>query len=119
MSVRLTVCRTCRRLEPAPGGDGELLLALLVERAARAATPIVVRGWECLWACSQSCALLVQAEGKTGYLAGDFAPDEAAAEAIVDWCIALAASHGGDVPFGALPESMKGHFIARLPEATD
>lgn len=120
MPVEITVCTTCKYAPAAafdaPGRTGGEILASALEAAAgnrRGALRIVRH--ECLWACRDSCAVLIQAAGKTGYLAGRFEPGAAAAEAIAAWAEAYAQSADGTVPYPMWPEAMKGHFIARIP----
>lgn len=116
LTVRLTICTSCGRAASSGRPPGARLLeALKAERGRRPAGAKIV-GHECLWACSQSCTILIQAEGKTGYVAGGFEPDEAAAAAILDWCDAYGESADGRVAYRQWPEGMKGRFIARIPE---
>jgi predicted metal-binding protein len=120
MSVVLTVCVTCKFAEgqafDANGTTGGELLAAAIEDGAahRRGAPQVVRH-ECLWACAHSCAVLIESRGRTGYLAGRFAPDAAAAEALLDWSEAYGQTPDGEVPYARWPQGMKGHFIARIP----
>ena len=118
--VTLTICTSCR---PGPVADADAAapasgarLAAMVEQAAgnRTDPPGIIRH-ECLWACRSACVVLIQSPGKTGYLAGRFVPEAAAAEALLDWSDAYLQSPAGDVPYTAWPEGMKGHFIARIP----
>ena len=80
-----TICITCRldreSSQRSPRSDG-IQLAELVEEAARnrPAPPDIVRH-VCLWACAQACAILAEADGKTGYIAGRFEPTPVAAAA--------------------------------------
>jgi predicted metal-binding protein len=120
MTTRLTICTTCKFAPDQPldreGRAGGALLADAVENAARHRTdvPRLVRH-ACLWACAQSCAILIEAPGKTGYLAGKFVPTDDAARAILDWTAAYGESEMGNVRYALWPEGMKGHFIARIP----
>lgn len=50
-----------------------------------------------------------------GLSCGRFEPDAAAADAILDWVSAYAASEDGTVRHARWPAGMKGHFIARIP----
>ena len=121
MSTTVTVCITCRHKDdpaPQPAGDtAGARLADAMDAAARghASAPRIVRH-ECLWACAEGCAIVIGGDGKTGYVAGRFAPTAEAAEAILDWRTAHAASADGAVGYRFWPEGMKGHFIARIPQ---
>ena len=120
MTTTLTICITCKRngeTEAAPDGrpaGARLADAVAAAAGNRSEAPRIVRH-ECLWACAEGCAILIEAAGKTGYVAGRFEPTAAAANAILDWCAAHAASPAGTVRYGLWPEGMKGHFIARIP----
>jgi predicted metal-binding protein len=120
MCVTLTVCMTCKfaadRAFAPDGQGGGALLAEAIETAAgnRGVVSSIVRH-ECLWACASSCAILIEGGGRTGYLAGGFEPNAAAAEAILDWVSAYAESGDGVVRYALWPSGMKGHFIARIP----
>lgn len=120
MSVTVTVCTTCKFAATAAfdaqGRTGGERLAEALERAVgnREAGIGVVRH-ECLWACRNACTVLIQSPGRTGYLAGRFEPEDAAAGAIVDWAEAYGRSADGTVGYAEWPEAIKGHFIARIP----
>jgi predicted metal-binding protein len=120
MPVAVTVCTTCKYAAgtafDAQGRTGGEVLAAALEAAAgnQTAAPRIIRH-ECLWACRDSCAVLIQSAGKTGYLAGGFEAGTAAAEAILDWSAAYAERSDGVVPYAQWPDGMKGHFIARIP----
>ena len=60
---------------------------------------------------------MLQDDEKTGYLAGDFEPEDKDALAILDWCDAHKRSNDGAVPFAEWPKGIRGHFIARIPKA--
>lgn len=122
MPVALTVCSSCKSgplpASGAPGpSDGERLAAALAAQAGNQSAAVRIIRHECLWACRQSCVVLIQEAGKTGYLAGRFEAGAAAAEAILDWVAVYGESAMGDVPYAQWPEGVKGHFIARIPEA--
>lgn len=119
MPVTVTVCTTCK-LGPgaafdAEGRTGGERLALALESAAAGSAALRIRRHECLWACRESCAVLIQEPGKTGYLAGRFEAGAAAAGAILDWAMAYGESAGGAVGYARWPEGIRGHFIARIP----
>lgn len=122
MPVTLTVCSSCKSAPlPASGSsqpsDGERLAAALEAEAGNRSAAVRIIRHECLWACRQSCVVLIQDAGKTGYLAGRFEAGAAAAEAILDWVAVHGESATGEVPYAQWPEGMKGHFIARIPGA--
>lgn len=120
----VVACNTCRfsadAREDADGvrGGARLVAAL---RAVRASDPryegVAVQEMPCLFACSDPCTVHVRAPGKVGYVLGRFAPDAAAARAILDYAVHHAASPEGRVPFGDWPQGVKGHFIVRVPPA--
>ena len=122
MDVVVTVCATCK-LSSRPQNDGETpadgerLAEILDDQMRSAPASIRIRRHDCLWACRRSCAILIQSEGRVGYLAGDFVPDASAAEAIIAWSLAYAETEDGTVPYARWPDGMKGHFIARIPAA--
>lgn len=120
MATRLVVCISCRfapdRAVDASGRTGGALFADMIEAAiGNRCAPVDVVRHECLWACKDHCAVLIEAEGKTGYLAGRFGPEPDAVAALLDWTAAYRESILGQVPYKAWPEGMKGHFIARIP----
>ncbi|USI72555.1 DUF1636 domain-containing protein [Sphingomonas morindae] len=120
----LVVCGTCRHAadmrEDETGQRGGARLAEALE-AAQAADPrndgIVVERMNCLFACAAHCAVHLRAPGKIGYVLGRFTPDAEAAEALLAFARAYAASAEGRVPFRAWPAGVKGHFLARVPPA--
>jgi len=118
--VEITVCITCKVGPAAPfdamGRTGGEILATALEAATgNQGEAVRIVRHECLWACQQSCAVLIQAAGKTGYLAGRFEAGAAAADAIRSWAKAYAQTADGAVPYARWPEGIKGHFIARIP----
>lgn len=124
MPVDITVCTTCKygpsAAFDASGRTGGEILAAALEAGAAGRSPAVrVIRHECLWACRNSCAVLVQAANKTGYLTGRFEAGAAAAEAILDWAGAYGESADGAVRYALWPEGIKGHFIARIPASEE
>ena len=118
----IVACNTCRHAKEArEDGDGVRGGARLAEalHAARAADAryagIAVQEMPCLFACTEFCTVHLRAPGKVGYVLGRFAPDEAAARAILDYAVEYAASEHGRVPFKHWPQGVKGHFITRTP----
>jgi len=119
---QVVVCTTCRvsadaRPDAAGQPDGALLAgALRTVRAAQAEfADITIEDMPCLFACAQACTVHVRDAGKIGYVLGGFAPDEAAARAILTYAAAHAASAQGVVPYQDWPEGVKGRFIVRVP----
>lgn len=120
MTQKLTVCTTCKfSKESAYDKDGrtggELLWNLLEDSRSVRGLSLDIVGHECLWACKHSCAVLLEDEKRTGYLAGYFSPGDKDAQAILDWCEAHDRTEDGNVPFIEWPQGMRGHFIARIP----
>lgn len=119
----VVVCNTCRysgdgriRNDDAPR-DGAVLADALrkVQETDPALQAVAVQAMPCLFACSRSCTVHIRAPGKVGYVLGDFAPDDDAARAILEYAVAHAASEEGRVPFREWPQGVKGHFITRTP----
>jgi len=120
LTQKLTVCTTCKfSKESAYDKDGrtggELLRNLLEDSRGVRGLSLDIVGHECLWACKHSCAVLLEDEKRTGYLAGYFSPEDKDAQAILDWCEAHERTEDGNVPFIEWPQGMRGHFIARIP----
>lgn len=117
MSTWITICDTCKRdgWEAGERGltEGERL-AGLVEAAAEG-TGLKTRRVSCLMGCAHGCNVAVQAAGKLAYTLGRFEPDAQAAEGIVGYALAHAASDNGQVPYRLWPEAVKGHFVTRHP----
>ena len=118
MTSVITVCDTCKRegwdAETDPQTDGARLAAL-VEVASDAVPEVSVRRHSCLMGCSHGCNIAIQASGKITYVMGRFEPGEEAAQGIVDYARAHAASETGQVPFREWPQAVKGHFVSRIP----
>ena len=117
----LAFCTTCRHSADEPTGPdgltgGERLArtmeALLAEQGR---SDVTVRRQACLWACTRHCNVWIADSQRFSYLAGGFAPEPAAAEAILAWFDLHGESERGEVPFRAWPNGMRGHFITRLP----
>jgi predicted metal-binding protein len=118
----VVVCSTCRvSAETRDDADGRRGGALLEDalRAVQATAPelqgVAVQAMPCLFACTRHCAVHIRAPGKVGYVLGDFAPDEDAARAILEYAARHAASAEGQVPYREWPQGVKGHFITRTP----
>ncbi len=112
--VAVVVCTTCRT-----GGDGDGAALAAALHRVRAADPalhgVAVQEMACLFACRDACTVHLRGAGRIGYVLGRFAPDAAAARAILDYARAYAATRDGEVAFADWPEGVKGHFLVRLP----
>jgi len=120
LTQKLTICTTCKfardQAYDANGRTGgEILRDKLIQMQDERETSLRIVGHECLWACKHSCAVLLEDEKRTGYLAGYFGPEDEDAAAILDWCEAHDRTNDGNVPFIEWPQGMRGHFIARIP----
>jgi len=93
-------------------------MAELVEKIA-GKRDVKTRRVSCLMGCTHGCNVAIQAKGKLAYTLGNFTPDAAAAEAIVDYAELHARSETGQVPFRQWPQGVKGHFITRHPALPD
>jgi predicted metal-binding protein len=118
----VVACNTCRysprASEDASGitGGVRLIEALRAAKAGNDAyAEIAVQEMPCLFACSDHCTVHLRAPGKIGYVMGKFAPDAAAAHAILDYAAHYAASADGEVDYAIWPEGVKGHFLTRTP----
>ncbi|HKY82304.1 MAG TPA: DUF1636 domain-containing protein [Sphingobium sp.] len=118
----VVVCSTCRitpdQREDAQGRRGGALLAQAM-RHIQAADPayagVEIQEMPCLFACQRHCTVQVRGKGKVGYVLGDFAADEPAARAILDYALRHAESEEGVVRYADWPQGVKGHFIVRTP----
>lgn len=121
MTTWITICDTCKRDSWEEGIDtrphGEDMAELVEKRALGRA--VKTRRVSCLMGCTHGCNVAIQAQGKLAYTLGGFTPDEAAAEAIVDYAELHAQSETGQVPFRQWPQGVKGHFITRHPALPD
>jgi predicted metal-binding protein len=118
MTTWITICDTCKREDwdaathTRPHGED---LAALVERAAEGCQTVRTRRVACLMGCGKGCNVAIQGAGKLAYTLGDFAPETAAAEAIVAYAALHAESATGQVPYKQWPQGVKGHFVTRHP----
>lgn len=121
MTTTITICETCKQENRDSGAEARTdgaRLADLVERAA-AGAGVATRRHACLMGCAHGCNIAIQAPGKLTYVLGRFAPEEEAAQGIVDYARAHAASDSGQVPFRQWPQAVKGHFVSRIPVLPD
>ena len=118
MTTTITICDTCKRGDWAEKGiektDGEVLAAL-IEQAAEKVPGVKTRRHSCLMGCGKGCNLAIQAEGKLTYVMGDFEPVSDSAAGIVEYARLHAESETGQVAFRNWPQTVKGHFVSRLP----
>lgn len=122
MTTWITICDTCKREDwdatSNPLTDGEVLAALIEERAE--GSVVKTRRVSCLMGCDNSCNVAIQANGKLAYTLGKFDPTDEAAQGVVDYAKAHAASASGQVPYREWPQAVKGHFVTRhmpLPDS--
>lgn len=116
----ITICDTCKlngsALPPVDGApDGERLAALIEARVAASSAAVRARRHSCLMGCSRACNVAIGAPGKMSYTLGSLAPEAEAADAIVAYAEAHAASEKGVVPYRDWPAGVKGHFVTRHP----
>ncbi|MEA3389875.1 DUF1636 domain-containing protein [Sphingobium sp. CCH11-B1] len=118
----VVTCSTCRFSagdrddERGVRGGARLGQALRALQAADARyAGIAIHDMPCLFACGDHCTVHLRAPGKVSYVLGRFAPDHAAARAILDYAVRYADSAHGQVPYADWPEGVKGHFITRSP----
>lgn len=114
MTTTITICDTCKREGWEAGETDGAALAALVEAAADGGA-LRTRRVSCLMGCSHGCNVAIQAHGKLAYTLGRFAPERAAAEAIVGYAALHAQSENGQVPYRQWPQGVKGHFVTRHP----
>ena len=122
MTTWITICDTCKQEDwnaathDRPHGED---MAERVERLAEGRR-VKTRRVSCLMGCAHGCNVAIQADGKLAYTLGRFAPDDAAAAAIVDYAELHANSETGLIPYNQWPEGVKDHFVTRhLPLPKD
>src|SRR3546814_20870053 len=95
---------------------GARLAGLLRDLAGSepAYAPIAVEEMPCLFACKDFCTVPIRAPGKLGYVLGRFAPDAAAARAILDYPVHHPARAAGRVAYPHSPAGIKRAFLARV-----
>jgi predicted metal-binding protein len=114
------VCVTCRL--PGETGDaavgerpGARLYGALRQAQARRGDAVELVAVECLSVCKRPCTIGFSAAGKWTYIYGDFAPDEGAANAILDAAALYAAAPDGLIPWRQRPDALKKGVVARIP----
>lgn len=114
MRAILHVCTTCRGIAPETDPEAPRQgLALLRALAAQAPDQVQIRGVECLSACSQGCAIALNAPGKWSYVYGRLTPEDAAE--IAAGARAYAATADGVVPWRERPAIFRKQSLARIP----
>ncbi|WP_462381582.1 DUF1636 family protein [Pseudomonas sp. Marseille-QA0892] len=109
----LIVCETCGQDGADEPRKGERFASTL--EALGADANLTIQRTRCLMACQRHCTAALRAPGKITYVLGGFSPDQAAAEALLDYAGKYAGSETGQVPFRTWPAGIKGKFIARIP----
>lgn len=124
MTTWITICDTCKREgwddSKMELTDGEVLAALIeaqseAQNTGSNSNDVKTRRISCLMGCTRSCNVAIQGAGKLAYTLGEFTADSEAAEAIVAYARAHAASTSGQVPYRDWPQGVKGHFVTRHP----
>ena len=119
----LVFCTTCKHSadEKTDGNGrtgGEALIGhVRHELAEQGRDDVHISQQACLWSCKRHCNVWFRDTERFSYLAGDFEPTRAAAQAIIEWFDLHGQSELGTVPFRQWPDGMRGHFIARMPPA--
>ena len=117
----LVFCTTCKHAaDQKTDADGRTGGELLIEHVRdvlmeKGSEHIQIAEQECLWSCKRHCNVWFRDTERFSYIAGDFEPTRAAAEAIVGWFELHGESELGTVAFRQWPDGMRGHFIARMP----
>jgi predicted metal-binding protein len=112
------ICITCRNAgDPKDAGErpGARLYRALLQAVARRDAPVELIPVECLSVCKRPCTIGFSGAGKWTYVYGDFAPDEASAEAILDAATLYAATPDGLIPWRQRPDALKKGVVARVP----
>ena len=117
----LVFCTTCRlsadeKADVDGRTGGETLIGHVRQVLdAKNRDDIHIAEQSCLWSCKRHCNVWFRDTERFSYLAGDFEPTQAAAEAIVEWFDLHGQSELGTVSFRQWPDGMRGHFITRMP----
>ena len=115
----ILICTTCRAagepVDAAGERPGARLYLALKQAALRRADPVDLIPVECLSVCKRPCTIGFSAAGKWTYVYGDFTPDEASAEAILDAAALYAAAPDGLIPWKQRPDALKKGVVARIP----
>jgi predicted metal-binding protein len=119
--AELVVCETCGGSERELAG--QRLGAILRDRvrealAVRSDARVALTSVRCLWACTQSCAVMLRSNTRVGYVIARLEPSDDTASALLDYASMYVASEEGAVPYKLWPPALKGHFLCRIPRAT-
>ncbi|TBU97193.1 hypothetical protein DNJ95_06575 [Stutzerimonas kirkiae] len=121
MTSQLLICETCGydAANPEQPRRGALFAEQVERLALERGVSLRLGRTRCLMACQRHCSVLLRAPGKIAYVLGDFQPDQAAAQALLDYAEHYRISNSGQVPFRDWPQGIKGKFIARIPVLDD
>ncbi|MDP3222943.1 MAG: DUF1636 domain-containing protein [Rubrivivax sp.] len=121
-TTELLVCTTCRPANAPREGQaaGQTLFehleaALVFSDEPSAASVPRLRGIACLGACSRSCSVALQAQGKACYVFGGLMPDDSSVQAVLAVAQQHAASTDGMLVWAERPQRLRQGLIARLP----
>lgn len=114
----IAACITCGGAAREADGRtrGEQLIEHL-ERglAERGGAGLVLERVRCLWACKRSCAVLLRAPERPGYVIVELEPSAASARALLDYAQLYLEAPDGAVPYRSWPDALRGHFHCRIP----
>lgn len=114
--AELVACETCGGASADGPSRGARLLAELRVALQRAGDiGVDVAPVRCLWACKKSCAVLLRASEKVGYVLVELEPSDEVARALLDYAQLYLQSVDGAVPYKVWPAALKGHFHCRIP----
>jgi predicted metal-binding protein len=125
MSRSIIVCSTCkfadgRKLDEQGRSAGQILHSELVGLLAdQGRSDIKVETQACLWNCDKPCSVVFRDSQRFSYVTGKNLPTREQAEGLVAWFDLHGASETGEVSFRQWPQTMRGHFIARIPPDRD
>ena len=117
----IVMCTTCRHSvtgKTGPDGltGGQTLIAHMRAAIAERGGGTAIETQACLWNCKRHCSVFLRDDQRFSYFTGDHAPTRAQADAILDWFELHRLSETGEVPFRSWPDTMRGHFISRIPK---
>lgn len=113
--TELVICTTCRPANaPRDGKPAGQALLDAVQAQAAAELGLHIRGMACLSACSRSCTVALQAQGKHTYVFGDLTPDATTVEQVLACARLHLHSADGLLPWQARPERLRRGIVARL-----
>lgn len=123
----LYVCNSCRFNADSRFNEHELSGGVLLYDALRRAIrnrpdlkdSIDLKEFNCLMSCDEHCNVHLRHPDKISYILGRWQPDDESAEAILDYAEQYLISDSGQVPFRSWPQTVKGHFIARIPPLSE